>query len=131
MQALSHCPPLPVVILPSPERVSTPAAYAALDAAYGGFATAAEHADLSAMTAALAKGDVPALAASLYNIFEDVILSTAPIAAENRARLLSLGARATLMSGSGPTVFGIFDTADAAEAAAKVLGDTAVATATV
>ena len=131
MQALSPCPTLPIVIVPSPERVSTPMAYAALDAAYGGFAPPCEHADLSHMIAALTDGSTEGVITSLYNIFEDVILPTVPIASENRAKLLSLGARAALMSGSGPTVLGFFDTADEAEAAAAALGDTAVATATV
>lgn len=131
LRMLSPCPALPIVILPSPERVSTPMAYAALDAAYGGFVEPREHADLVAMTAALTASDGAAVCSSLYNIFEDVILPTVPIAAENRARLLSLGARAAMMSGSGPTVFGIFDTQEAAEAAAAALGHTAVATTTV
>lgn len=131
MQALSPCPTLPIVIVPSPERVSTPMAYAALDAAYGGFAPPVEHADLAHMIAALADGSTEGVITSLYNIFEDVILPTVPIASENRAKLLSLGARAALMSGSGPTVLGFFGTADEAEAAAAALGDTAVATATV
>lgn len=131
MQALSPCPTLPIVIVPSPERVSTPMAYAALDAAYGGFAPPCEHADLAHMIAALADGSTEGVITSLYNIFEDVILPTVPIASENRATLLSLGARAALMSGSGPTVLGFFDTAEAAEAAARLLGDHAVATATV
>ena len=128
---LPPCPTLPIVILPSPERVSTPMAYAALDAAYGGFSVPAEHADLSAMTAALAAGNTACVLSSLYNIFEDVILPTVPIAAENRERLLSLGARAALMSGSGPTVFGIFDTPEDAERAARALENAAVATVTV
>ena len=131
MRPLPACPPLPIVILPSPERVSTPAAYAALDAAYGGFVPPSEHADLAAVWAALEKGDADALAASLYNIFEDVILPTVPIAADNRARLLALGARVALMSGSGPTVFGIFDSTEAADAAAETLGNGAVSTMTV
>ena len=131
MQPLTACPALPIVIAPSPERVSTPMAYAALDAAYGGFVPPGEHSDLSSMTDALAAGDAFCVLSSLYNIFEDVILPTVPIAAKNREKLLSLGARAAMMSGSGPTVVGFFNTVDAAEAAAAALGDTAVATATV
>lgn len=131
MQSLSPCPPLPLVILPSPERVSTPVAYAALDTAHNGFLSPCEHGDLLAMTDALSAGNTQAILSALYNIFEDVILPTVPIATENRDRLLSLGARAAMMSGSGPTVFGVFDSAEAAEVAARELGRTAVATATV
>ena len=131
MQPLAACPPMPIVILPSPERVSTPAAYAALDTAFCGFKTPSEHADLSAMRAALTAGDVDGICASLYNIFEDVILPTVPIAAENRAKLLSLGARAAMMSGSGPTIFGFFTSEEGAKAAADAIGGGAVATVTV
>lgn len=131
MQVLTPCPPLPTVILPSGERVSTPAAYAALDRAYDGFSVAGEHGDLSAMLRALAARDPLGVVGSLYNIFEPIVLPTCPVAAEQRERLLSLGARAVLMSGSGPTLLGFFDTEEAAVTAASSLGPRAVATHTV
>ena len=131
MQVLTPCRTMPLVIAPSPERVSTPAAYAALDGAFGDFATPAEHGDLSTMLHSLAACDAHATASAFYNIFEDVVLPTCPIASENRARLLALGARRALMSGSGPTVFAVFDTEEAAETAARTLGNRAVATKTV
>ena len=121
MQVLTPCPAIPTVIVPSPERVSTPAAYAALDAAFGGFAVSSEHGDLSAMLTSLAARSADGVASSLYNIFEEVILPTCPVAAEHRARLLALGADAALMSGSGPTVFGFFADRARAEAAAREL----------
>ncbi len=122
---------LPLVLVPSAERVSTPEAYALLDKAYGDFADPCEHGSLSAVTAALSAGDTQALLPSLYNIFEDVILPVRPGALQNRASLRSLGAAATLMSGSGPTVVGFFETEEAAAVAAKKLGKGAVATHTV
>ncbi len=131
MQALPPCPPLHLVIAPSPERVSTPTAYAALDAAYGGFADFVEHGDISLLLSALSEGDAKKTLLSVYNIFEDVILPTCPVAKANHDRLLALGARSVLMSGSGPTVLGFFDSRDAAEAAAGALGGRAVATVTV
>ena len=131
MQVLTPCPMLPTVIVPSPERVSTPAAYAALDHAFGGFADAREHGDLAAMLRALANRDPSAVTRALYNIFEPVVLSGCPQAAEHRERLLALGARAVLMSGSGPTLLGFFDSEEEAAAAASSLGPRAVATHTV
>ena len=128
MQVLTPCPPLPTVIVPSTERVSTPSAYAALDGAYGGFGTPAEHGDLSSMLAALAARDPRAVIRALYNIFESVVLPDCPLAAEHRERLLALGARAALMSGSGPTILGFFDTAEAAASAAAALGPHAALT---
>ena len=38
-----------------------------------------------------------------------------------KAQLFELGARASLMSGSGPSVFGLFSSANEAEAAAEKL----------
>ena len=132
MTVLPPCPPIPTVIVPSAERISTPSAYAALDGAYDGFATPSEHSDLAAMLAALAARDPQAVTRALYNIFEPVVLPGCPLAAEHRKRLLDLGARAALMSGSGPTVLGFFDTeAAAASAAAALGGGGAVATHTV
>ncbi len=131
MQVLTPCSPLSLVILPSPERVSTPAAYAALDAAYGGFAEEGEHGDITPLLSALSARNAHATALSLYNIFEDVILPTCPVASENRARLTSLGALSVLMSGSGPTVFGFFESPHAAKIAAEAIGGRAVATSTV
>ena len=119
MQVLTPCAPIPTVIVPSPERVSTPAAYGTLDAAYGGFEQGGEHGDLEQMLAALAARDPAATVRSLYNVFESVILPTCPIAAAQHAHLLSLGADAALMSGSGPTVIGFFADAARAEAAAR------------
>ena len=57
----------------------------------------------------------------LYNVFEPVILKQCPGAARAKARLSELGARLSLMSGSGPSVFGIFDTEDEARRAADLL----------
>ena len=131
MQVLTPCRPLSLVIVPSPERVSTPAAYAALDAAYADFAKVAEHGDLPAMLSALAARDAQGVSGALYNIFESVIFPTCPIAAANRERLYELGAEAALMSGSGATVFGVFASDETAASAAAALGRDVVKTTTV
>ena len=131
MRPLAPCPPLPIVILPSPERVSTPAAYSALDREFSSFDPPGSHSDIDAMLDALKAQDPTAVVGALYNIFEDVILPTCPVALSNRDRLISLGARAALMSGSGATMIGFFEDTRAAERAAASLGDFAVATTTV
>ena len=131
MQVLTPCRTLPIVIAPSSERVSTPAAYAALDDVYDGFSADGEHGDLQEMLSSLAACDAVRTTSAFYNIFEDVVLPTCPIARENRDRLLELGARRTMMSGSGPTVFAVFETEEAAANAASALGNRAVATKTV
>ncbi|WP_457388518.1 4-(cytidine 5'-diphospho)-2-C-methyl-D-erythritol kinase [Thermostichus sp. OS-CIW-31] len=57
--------------------------------------------------AALSRQDPPALARSLRNDLEQVVLPEYAIVWELRQALLSAGALGSLMSGSGPTVFGI------------------------
>jgi 4-diphosphocytidyl-2-C-methyl-D-erythritol kinase len=57
----------------------------------------------------------------LYNVFEEAVLPHCPKAKSAKKRLISLGARAALMSGSGATVFGIFESKNAALSAKKDL----------
>lgn len=62
---------------------------------------------LPQVLAALSRQDPPALAWSLRNDLEQVVLPEYAIVGELRQALLSAGALGSLMSGSGPTVFGI------------------------
>ena len=57
------------------------------------------------------------VASILSNDLESVTASAFPVIAEIKSRLMSLGAVGSMMSGSGPTVFGIFKDFDSAEAA--------------
>ena len=59
--------------------------------------------------------------ASMYNIFESVILPLHKEAAACKALLLRSGADAAMMSGSGPAVFGLFQNKDAARRAMSEL----------
>ncbi len=59
----------------------------------------------------------------LHNDLEKVTCQRYPIVEEIKARLLAVGAAGTLMSGSGPTVFGVFGTQAAAEKAASLLSE--------
>jgi 4-diphosphocytidyl-2-C-methyl-D-erythritol kinase len=60
-------------------------------------------------------------AAGLYNDLEKVSIRLHPELADVKGHLLDLGAAGALMSGSGPTVFGLFATEDGAETAAAAL----------
>ncbi|MFT0787109.1 4-(cytidine 5'-diphospho)-2-C-methyl-D-erythritol kinase [Synechococcus sp. H55.10] len=62
---------------------------------------------LPQVLAALSRQDLPALARSLRNDLEQVVLPEYAIVGELRQSLLAAGALGALMSGSGPTVFGI------------------------
>lgn len=57
----------------------------------------------------LAAGDIYSLAAIAHNDFEDVVMPRYPVIREVKERLIGGGAVMALMSGSGSTVFGLFD----------------------
>lgn len=77
--------------------------------------------DTDAVIAALHSGDLSALAKGMGNVLEEVSLADYPVLASLKRQLCSLGAIAAQMSGSGPTVFGIFTNAEAAADAKKKL----------
>ena len=113
-------PDYTVLIAKDGEGVSTPEAFSRLDEKYNGFACYTPR-DTESIYAALAGGDVRALAHAVYNIFEDVILPVRPKALELKQFMNAYGAICTLMSGSGPSVFGIFASDARAEVCAAAL----------
>lgn len=79
--------------------------------------------DMEALTDAVKAADVPQILELLGNDLESVTLPEHPILGELKAALTEFGARAVLMSGSGPTVFGIFADAKEAEKVAAQMAD--------
>ena len=73
------------------------------------------------MIAAIKDRDIYGTASLLGNVLETVTIPEYPVIAEIKERLKSLGAVNALMSGSGPTVFGLFeDKKKAKKAAARI-----------
>jgi 4-diphosphocytidyl-2-C-methyl-D-erythritol kinase len=60
----------------------------------------------------------------LSNDLESVTIQAFPVIDEIKQKLLELGALASMMSGSGPTVFGVFSDLSSAEQAQKKLSET-------
>ncbi len=54
---------------------------------------------------------------SLFNDFEGIVFQRFPVLGGFKRKLLGLGARSALLSGTGSTVFGLFDSDELAEAA--------------
>ena len=100
-------PALPYYILigNAGHGVSTPQAYAKMDE------TSAEESacTLNDVLGAVQNGKLPE---KLYNSFERVILPDHAEAAQIKQDMLACGASVALMSGSGPSVFGLFRDAD-------------------
>ena len=65
--------------------------------------------DISKLINCMDKKDLKCVGASLENIMEKTIIEENPIIKEIKDNMLSSGALGTLMSGSGPTVFGLFE----------------------
>jgi 4-diphosphocytidyl-2-C-methyl-D-erythritol kinase len=76
--------------------------------------TSSEAASIIPFTLLAAKG-ISGLPLAARNDLEVPVLAAHPEIAEVKRRLLSLGARHALMSGSGATVFGVFDNLHTAE----------------
>ena len=57
---------------------------------------------------AVKEADRELLSGELFNIFEEVTAKRLPYIMELKERLMRLGAMGALMSGSGPTVYGLF-----------------------
>lgn len=62
------------------------------------------------------------LARELKNDFEKTVFAAFPEIEQAKSRLLEFGARRALMSGSGASVFGIFDNEETRQTALKALG---------
>lgn len=75
------------------------------------------HPDISAQIAAIRRGDLQAVARHMGNILETVTVPKYPVIDEIKRCMTEAGALASMMSGSGPTVFGLFEDERTAKAA--------------
>ena len=66
------------------------------------------HPDIDGMVQAIRQKDLQGVVDRLDNVLERVTVKEYPVIDTIKARMLELGALSSLMSGSGPTVFGIF-----------------------
>lgn len=72
------------------------------------------HPDIDGILEGLEKQDLAGIASCMGNVLETVTIPAHPGIGEIKARMKEEGALAALMSGSGPTVFGIFTEQEAA-----------------
>ena len=67
------------------------------------------HPDIDGIRDAITRQDFYGVADRLGNILESVTIPAHPVIQDIKEKMMSLGAVNALMSGSGPTVFGLFD----------------------
>ena len=89
--------------------------------------TLTEHPDIEGMIEALKTGSLQGITDRLGNVLETVTVKEYPMIEELKELLRSKGAENALMSGSGPTVFGIFVNREAAEKAASAIKEQGLA----
>ncbi len=82
---------------------------------------AKKHPDVDAMITALWQKDLALLSARMGNILELVTIPAHPVIDKIKQEMQKAGALGAMMSGSGPTVFGIFDTQPKARKAYRAL----------
>lgn len=119
-ERLTPLPPLPnchIVICKPPFPISTPELFGQIDCK-----RLRRRPDTAGILAALETGDLEGVARRLYNVFEDVLSDhRGAEIAEIKQELISAGALGAAMSGTGPTVFGIFAEEQAAAACCQAL----------
>ncbi len=104
-----------VTIAVAKTKLSTKEQYRRLDIARAGVLRRARSSD--GMADAIAHGDVRDVAAELYNAFEEI----GDFDEDTKAKLIRYGALGAITSGSGPAVFGLFDSREGAEYAERKL----------
>ena len=100
--------------------VSTPEAYGKADRLYHPGTEDERHAELGRLPEIIT-GKPSDYSGFLFNVFEGVVLPDHAGASELKDILSECGAEAVLMSGSGPSVFGLFGNRDSAETAKRKL----------
>ena len=111
---ISPMPDCHIVLIKPPFDVSTKYVYEHLDAL--DLATL-DHPNTDAMQNFITDGDVLKVAANIGNILESVTVAGYPEISDIKNSLSAFGADGVLMSGSGPTVYGIFADEEKAKAA--------------
>ncbi len=125
-EVLTEIPSFPlmhVVIAIGEGRLSTPAVYKSYDAA-----NLPVKNDTDAFLSALQENNIDKLIASCGNSFEPVTDVLCPETKILRELMLSNGAKNAHLSGSGPSVYGIFENAETAKIAANNISDKGFAT---
>ena len=116
LTALSPMPHCWVVLCKPPFAVSTKDAYREMDEV-----SIRRRPDTKGMIRALEKGDYHGVASRLSNVMELVTGAKRRQIGEIKSFLTENGADGTLMSGAGPTVYGLFSDEGRARTAAKML----------
>lgn len=118
-EKLSVLPAMPkctVLIAKPPVGVSTRVVYEALDTK-----EIVNHPDIDRIIEGLEENDLEKVASSMGNVLEEVTIPMYPVIEQIKKEMMDAGALNAMMSGSGPTVFGLFESRAAALTAQRQL----------
>ena len=122
LTAISDMPTCHLVIAKPAIDVSTGWVYKELDSREG-----IKHPDIDGVKAAIEEGDLNKMCALIGNVLEEVTASKYKEVGQLEEILRKEGAVGAFMTGSGPTVFGVFDKKDAAEAGYRAVVESKLA----
>ena len=114
MSVLPAMPKCTVLIAKPSVSVSTKTVYEALDAK-----EIEEHPDIDGIIEGLRTHSLRQVAACMGNVLEDVTIPMHPVIDKIKQEMKAAGALGAMMSGSGPTVFGLFESRAAARTAQR------------
>jgi 4-diphosphocytidyl-2-C-methyl-D-erythritol kinase len=124
-EKLTELPAMPkcvVLVAKPPISVSTKTIYSALDAQ-----EITKHPDIDGLIAGLKRGSLPEIASAMGNVLEDVTIPMHPVIQDIKNEMKAEGALNAMMSGSGPTVFGLFNSKAQARKAQDKIREKALA----
>lgn len=109
VEPLNIHPELNLVLIKPPFDVSTKEVYQNFS-----LEKTTHHPDDEEIIRALQARDLPRIVSAMGNVLETVTLRLYPVLEKVKEELLLCGAKGVLMSGSGPTIFGLFETEETA-----------------
>lgn len=124
-EILTPLPPMPrcqIVVAKPPVSVSTKMVYEKIDSR-----RIVEHPDIDGIIEGLKEGDVTKIASCMGNVLEQVTVEEYPVIDKIKKLMNEGGAKGAMMSGSGPTVFGIFTEKSLAKKAALKIREAGLA----
>lgn len=116
LTALKPMPDCAILVAKPDINVSTKYVYEHLDER-----ETYQHPDIDGMVQAIGEGNLEGIVARMENVLESVTIPAHPVIGTIKERMRELGAAGSMMSGSGPTVFGIFTDDEEAEKAFRQL----------
>ncbi len=112
----------PVLIAKPPVNVSTKFVYENLH-----IEQVERHPDIDGMIEAIKEKDIDKIAAKMENVLETVTVREYPQIQELKQMMMDTGAINSIMSGSGPTVFGLYRTEEEAYRAKEIVKNSGIA----